>query len=103
MHRAPRRRSSRASAMRSSPNRGDAPASEDRASAEQLLEQRAVALDGDALEVEVHPALAPELLAAAGAPRPAVDHLRQDRARTGRVLGDLLAADVDPPVVGRDA
>jgi len=66
------------------------------------VEQGAVGLDGDALRVELEAAEAAQLFAAAGVAGAAVEELREDGAGAQGLAGDLLAADVDAAVVGRD-
>src|SRR5256885_1536748 len=66
------------------------------------VEDCAVALQSHALRVELHPARSPQLLAAARVARPAVDELREHGARAEGLTRNLLAPEVDPPVVRRD-
>src|SRR5205085_3390614 len=66
------------------------------------IEQCAVALKGDALRIELQAAQTAELLAAPGVTGPPVEHLGHDGAGSHGLPGDLLAADVDAAVIGRD-
>src|SRR5687768_9826246 len=65
----------------------------ERRSLRQCVEERAIALEGGALHVEGHAALAAELFAAAGAAWAAVDELGEGHARWERLAGDLRGAE----------
>src|SRR5205823_6790409 len=66
------------------------------------VEQSAVSLDRDALRIELQAAQAAQLLSATRVSGTAVDELRQHRAGSQGLAGDLLTADVDATVIRRD-
>src|SRR5262245_9615420 len=68
--------------------------------AEQRLEEGLVALQRDAILVQAQAVEPAELLAAAGAAGSAVQQLGQRGAGAGRLVGDLLAAQVQASVPG---